>query len=394
MQGNSNEKGIALAAATVFILAIMVFGIFFIQMIQTEIKEEQVTEDFNNALYCAEAGLARAKWLLQHDQQWTNTSLANDSQTIDIKGTITNHASYTIYLSRVTEQGGPPPPSPVPPGTVLWEYELPPAHPYGSYPYDVIYLDNGNFLITEMYGQRRVFELKPDFENGGGEVVWTYDNNQKMTDANRMKNGHTLVVDPHNYKGWAYEIDNDGNIIWQWKYQDYGNPNSWMQDANELPNGNILIAMRKAASPNKVVIVKYPEGNILWYYDANSPTDADYLPNGNILITEKNVPGTKSGRIIEVDYNTKQIVWKTEMFLDNPYDAKRLPDGNTVICESGGYDYWDRNNEGRISAVDTTGRDHYLDRRNIGTKKDVFYLYYSLEQHTQTQLVCEKTGIR
>lgn len=351
---NSNEKGMVLVSATIFIVAIMIYSLLFIQMIQTEVKKEQVTEKFNNALYCAEGGLARAKWLLQHDFQWTDTSLSNDPHTVDIKGTITaNQSSYKIYLFSLPSQGEPPP---IPPGTTLWRYQLPPG-PYGSYPYDIQYLDNGNLLITEMHAQQRVFELKPDFKNGGGEVIWTYDNSEKMTSADRMANGHTLVAEPHSYNGWAYEIDSGGNKIWEWKYENYGDTNSWMQDIDELSDGNILITMRYANSPNKVVVVKYPEGNILWHYDANSPTDADRLPNGNILITEKNVSGTTSGRIIEVDYTTKQIVWQTNIFLNNPYDAERLPDGNTVICESGGYDFWDRDNNGRISVVDTTGKE-------------------------------------
>lgn len=353
---NLNEKGIVMTAVVIFMLAIMIFGFFFILMIQTEVKEETVTEEFKSAFYCAEGGLARAKWLLHHDPQWRDASLSNGTYTVDIQGTITEGASYTIHLFWLQGQGDPPPNPNPPPGTILWEYDLPSGGDADSYPYDVQYLDNGNILITEMHYLRRVFELTPDFEHGGGEIVWVYDNNQKMCSGDRMANGHTLIAEPHTYKGWAYEIDNSGTKVWQWKYENYGQNNSWMQDADELPDGNILIAMRYANSPNKIVVVNYTTEAIIWFYDANSPTDADYLSNGNILITEKNVPGTDTGRIIEVDYNTKQIVWKVEG-LDNPYDAERLSNGNTVICESGGYDYWDRDNEGRISEVDPTGQE-------------------------------------
>lgn len=344
---NLNDKGIVMVAAMVFILTMMIFGICFILMIQTEVKEETVTEEFKNAFYCAEGGLARVKWLLQHDSEWRNASLFNDTHIVDIQGTITKSSSYKIYLFWLPGQGATPPGG-TPPGTILWRYTL-------SYPYDIQYLNNGNLLMTEMHGARRVFELTPNFEQGGGTIVWEYDNSRRMTGAKRMANGNTLVTEPHTNKGWAYEIKNDGTIVWEWKYRDYGNPNSWMQEADPLPNGNILITMRKADSPNKVVVVDYHTKNIIWYYDANFPTDANYLPNGNILITEKNLPGTDTGRVIEVDYNTKQIVWQVGG-LDNPYDADRLSNGNTVICESGGYDYYDSDNEGRISEVDPAGQ--------------------------------------
>lgn len=352
---NLNDKGIVMVAAMVFILTMMIFGICFILMIQTEVKEETVTEKFKNAFYCAEGGLARVKWLLQHDPQWRNASLTNDIDTVDIQGTMAKDSSYKIYLFGLPGQGATSPGNNIPVGTILWRYSLPDVSRYGSYPYDVQYLNNGNLLITEMHGLRRVFELTPNFEQGGGTIVWTYDNSRKMTGAKRMANGNTLVTEPHTDKGWAYEIKNDGTTIWEWKYQDYGNSDSWMQEADPLPNGNILITMRKADSPNKVVVVDYHTKNIIWSYDANFPTDADYLPNGNILITEKIIPGTDTGRVIEVDYNTKQIVWQVGG-LENPRDADRLPNGNTVICEAGWYDHSDPDREGQISEVDPAGQ--------------------------------------
>jgi hypothetical protein len=130
-------------------------------MIQTEVEEEIVTEEFKNALYYAESGFAHATWLLQHDPQWRDASLSNGTYTMDIQGTITQGATYTIYLSWISQQGTPtsPPGSDGPkPGDVLWRYELP-GEGVGSYPYDVQYLNNGHILITEMHGDRRVFEL-------------------------------------------------------------------------------------------------------------------------------------------------------------------------------------------------------------------------------------------
>jgi hypothetical protein len=70
-------------------------------------------------------------------------------------------------------------------------------------------------------------------------------------------------------------------------------------------------------------------GNIVWEMTGlDEPYDAERLANGNTLITD-----TGKNRVVEVD-SSGNIIWDYDG-LDDPIDAERLANGNTLIAEFG-----------------------------------------------------------
>jgi len=99
---------------------------------------------------------------------------------------------------------------------------------------------------------------------------------------------------------------------------------------------NILIS---DTGNNRVIEVDKETKSIVWFYASglSMPSDAERLSNGNTLITD-----TQNNRIIEVAPN-KSIVWQcsnprypdgTPSPLSSPADAHRLPNGNTLITDT------------------------------------------------------------
>ena len=76
-------------------------------------------------------------------------------------------------------------------------------------------------------------------------------------------------------------------------------------------------------------------GKIVWQQKGCKwPYDADRLPNGNTLITLHMIKGAKSGKVFEVDVNHNEV-WSL-VTQSAPTDADRLADGTTLVAEDGG----------------------------------------------------------
>ena len=100
--------------------------------------------------------------------------------------------------------------------------------------------------------------------------------------------------------------------------------------------GNTLIT--ESLYGNRVIEVD-SSGNIVWEKAGlNNPWDAERLTNGNTLISDL-------GRVIEVDTGGT-IVWEYDIGLISSFDAERLANGNTLIA--GTY-------SNRVIEVDSSG---------------------------------------
>ncbi|MET0689712.1 MAG: aryl-sulfate sulfotransferase, partial [Candidatus Binatia bacterium] len=111
----------------------------------------------------------------------------------------------------------------------------------------------------------------------------------------------------------------------------------------EMPNGDIAVSFRNIST---VIIIDRKTGEVIWKLGApplsgqHAPTP---LPNGNLLLFDNGphrLDHTMTfSRIIEVDLATKQIVWKYqerreyEFYSPRISNARRLPNGNTLVCE-------------------------------------------------------------
>ncbi len=156
-----------------------------------------------------------------------------------------------------------------------------------------------------------------------------------------------LIADKNNHR--VIEVDpNTHNIVWQYGQTGVaGSGTNYLDsphEATSLMNGNVLIADR---SNNRVIEVKptgASGGNLIWQCSTVEtltllhPIDIKRLNNGNVLIT------LPDGVIVEVQPtypNGGSLVWKctpasgAKFSLGVPWEAERLPDGTTLIAESG-----------------------------------------------------------
>ena len=79
--------------------------------------------------------------------------------------------------------------------------------------------------------------------------------------------------------------------------------------------------------PNQVIEIDYG-GSIVWMKGGlNQPSDAERLHNGNTLISEM-----YGNRVIEVN-SVGDIVWQYTDLI-GPWDVERLPNGNTLITDA------------------------------------------------------------
>lgn len=250
-------------------------------------------------------------------------------------------------------------------------------------------LPNGNLLIPQKIPGGPVLDLP----GSGGQLheidwdsnlVWKYDDPyMNAHEFNRLKNGNTLIghwtavpsdiaakvkggIPGSEREGVIWgdcprEVTPDGKVVWEWvahEHMDFEtdvlcplcprDTLSYINSLTVLPDENILTNFRIL---NTVAIIDKGTGGFLWKWGpgelghAHNPTLVD---NGNILIFDNGFhrPATSGGagfaysRVIEVDMKTNEIKWEYKD--ENPFSffspicgsAQRLPNGNTLICES------------------------------------------------------------
>ena len=157
---------------------------------------------------------------------------------------------------------------------------------------------------------------------------------------------------------YLVEMTTDGRVVWEWRAWEHLDPATdgitAVQDdrvawpgangISEMPDGNILMSFRNIST---VVIIDRKTGNVYWKLGAPplSGQHAPYvLPNGHVLLfdngphrLDKSLPFS---RVLEIDPDTKGIVWKyqdtpvTSFFNPRERNARRLPNGNTLINEA------------------------------------------------------------
>lgn len=264
---------------------------------------------------------------------------------------------------------------------LLWEYRRPGVDPFD--PFSAVLLDNGNLLIASRSNE--VLEV-----SRSQRIVWSY---TRLVDdptlvnvysAQRLSNGNTLITDRR--ADFVIEVAPDKRIVWRYGVaRDSSEPGSLVDpfSAVRLSNGNTLITDNRGG--NRVIEVRssdydptapalgYSDDSIVWRYGEAgvpgigagllvSPRHAQRLPNGNTLITDSGDQTAVANRVIEVT-PSGEIVWQhgvpgemghDELRLDRPSAAQRLVNGNTVIVEEDGERMLEVAPNGRI--VDWYGR--------------------------------------
>lgn len=211
----------------------------------------------------------------------------------------------------------------------------------------------GNVLISDQFNNR-IVEVAPD-----GHVVWTFGSgNPKLcnpgpgtiiglNDAERLSGGLTLAAGTGIPAGSASYpkgcVDNRVIVVNQqdkivWQYGQAGVTGSGPNELNapvfaiQLPNHNIMVVDQ---GNNRVIEIDRNSKQIVWSYGPksghgalNNPNSAELLPNGDILIGDEN-----NNRVIEITRDGT-IVWEYNQGLSAAAFASRLPNGDTLITDS------------------------------------------------------------
>lgn len=166
-------------------------------------------------------------------------------------------------------------------------------------------------------------------------------------------------IDGITYADTINEVDEKGNLTWQWKVSERLPRDKFPLQAHytreHYPLINSVLPMRDGKhilasmrSVSAVVIIERSTGDIVWSIGPEilaQQHNATELENGNILIFDngafRNGESITYSRAIEVDRATKKIVWEYRdraqmhnFFTPFMGSAQRLANGNTLICES------------------------------------------------------------
>ena len=266
-------------------------------------------------------------------------------------------------------------------------------------------LPNGNLLVLSKTGKEPTTFLG----TGGGElheidwdgnVVWRHEDEYMHHDFKRLASGNTLlnrhVLIPkktasavrggipgteHESGMWgnAYrEVTPDGDTVWEWLGYEHMDPEvdvpcalcprsiwGYVNGIDTTPDGDVVGSFRHL---NNLVIVDRTSGEIKWRWGKwqlghqHNPT---VLDSGNILVMDNGyhrlpphelrttVSAEGYSRVLEVNPRTDEIEWSYEAEPPTGFwshicsSAQRMPNGNTVICESG---------SGRIFEVTQAGK--------------------------------------
>jgi hypothetical protein len=216
--------------------------------------------------------------------------------------------------------------------------------------------------------------------NWNSDILWEVRQPEQHHDGLRLRNGNVLLLchtpipaelvpkvrggmpgtehDGDMYGDYLLELTTDGRTVWKWRAWEHLDPHddpiTAFQDPRDMwttgngiaewPNGDISISFRNIST---VVTISRETGDIIWKLGApplcgqHAPTP---LPNGHLLIFDNGPHRLDDtypySRVIEVDPATNEIVWKYQdspvhnFFSSRQSNARRLPNGNTLICEA------------------------------------------------------------
>ena len=209
--------------------------------------------------------------------------------------------------------------------TIVWRYDAKPipGNTAGVEIHAFERLQNGNTLIAES-GNRRLIEV----DKAGRivrEVPLTVEHPATHRDTRmvrKLPNGHYLVC--HELDGVVREYDNKGKVVWSYKLDLNGLPETPNHDGHgtnvfgaiRLRNGNTLIA---GGNNNRVLEVN-KAGKIVWTIERDElpgirlfwVTRLQELPNGNRIIGNTHA-GPGNPQLFEVTRD-KKVVWTFQDF--------------------------------------------------------------------------------
>jgi len=227
-----------------------------------------------------------------------------------------------------------------------------------------------------------------------GKVLWEVRQPDHHHDGLRLRNGNVLLIclaqlpqhwvsqvkggrpgTEHNgvmYADYLVEMTTDGRVVWDWRTWEHLDPETdritAVQDLREawthanglaeMRSGDIVVSFRNIST---VIIIDRKTGDVIWKLGA-PPLSGQHAPmplsNGNLLLFDNGphrLDHTMTfSRVIEVDLATQQIVWKyqerreCEFYSPRISNARRLPNGNTLVCEGDFGRFFEVTSEGEL----------------------------------------------
>jgi Arylsulfotransferase (ASST) len=194
---------------------------------------------------------------------------------------------------------------------------------------------------------------------GDGRLLYTSLEALSAEDSAKVVGGVPgSEIDGITYADTINEVDEKGNLVWQWKVSEKLPRDEFPLQAHytreHYPLINSVLPMRDGEhilasmrSVSAVVIIDKSTGDIVWKLGPEvlaQQHNATELDNGNILIFDNGAfrhgESITYSRAIEIDPSTKEIVWEyrdrqmTCFFTPFMGSAQRLANGNTLLCES------------------------------------------------------------
>ena len=115
-----------------------------------------------------------------------------------------------------------------------------------------------------------------------------------------------------------------------------------------LDNGNTLVTMDGYEAEKMCALEIDPLGDEVWRWSGDQPGDAERLPNGNTLVALHG-----ANRVVEVDAEGQEV-WGVA--IEDPLRVERLADGTTLVVSGA--------NHGRIYGQDGS------EVRDLGEMRD------------------------
>jgi len=257
---------------------------------------------------------------------------------------------------------------------------------------DVRLLPNGNQIRVHKTGEEPAAFLgtggkelvEVDWE---GNTVWKYEDLYMHHDFCRLENGNTLLnryvkipsevaakvrggvpgteLEDGMWGAGFQEVTPGGKVVWEWLGYEHMDPEidvhcplcrrviwGYVNGIDVFPDGDIVASFRYL---NTLAIIDKKTGEIKWRWgkkELGHQHNPTVQKNGNILAFDNGYhrlppderdPSHRTdgySRVVEVNPNTNQIEWEYQAEnLHSFYSAicssaERLPNGNTLICQS------------------------------------------------------------
>ncbi|QLG63995.1 aryl-sulfate sulfotransferase [Halorarum salinum] len=271
-------------------------------------------------------------------------------------GTIREEPSSTTLISIQGARGGDKTPAVLlgvrPNGSVVGVHDEAAAGRWWAY--DVDPLPNGDLLMATTEPGISVLE-RVDPATGEHVAVDRLRNVEDAHDVDYLGDGEYVTVDKGDERNRVVVYNRtEGEIVWEWRFDEhtdrfprdgggpYGDDWTHVNDVDEIEDGVFMVSVRNF---DQTIAIDRETKEVVWtlgadddYEVMNEQHNPDYLEGengtGTVLIAD-----SLNDRVVE--YAREDGGWERTWVLeggdlDEPRDADRLPNGNTLVTDRRG----------------------------------------------------------